>query len=240
MFRTAWADVMDNSKRSVVKGSKSKAPLLDPLGIQIPWPINICIAGLTNSGKTYLLRALVDRHQEHGTWKKIIAFAGSGRLNGDYGWVDENSLLSPDESGMAKLEKILMYVEKVTEAGFKFPILIIFDDFIGTLSMKGSTGKMMEKLISSGRHLNVSVIFLTQRLTKHLSPTIRENCNMWFIMNLNKDSICDVVFEKQTQYDDKNVFWDVCRDHRSKVSYGPIVIRNAAPGQQSVLLCSEV
>lgn len=242
-FRTKWSEAMGptSTSTSTSKGGRavsSKAPLINPLELAIQWPMNICIAGTTGSGKTQLLRSIVAQHVS--TWQKVIAFVGSGQLNGDYDWVEPGCLFSPDDDGMEVLGKVVQYQERLVKAGYVYPILIIFDDFVGSLALKGATAKLIDKLISSGRHMNISVVFLTQRLAKHVTPTIRDNCRMWFIMSLQRQSITGIVYDQQSDWTDKDSFWDAYSTHRRKEPFGPMVVQTAAPGQPGVIMCKAV
>lgn len=220
-----------------VPRSRKPSVLHDPLQIPIKFPSNICMAGTTASGKTYLLRAFVKRHAAN--WKKVLAFVGSGKLNGDYDWIPSTSIFDPNDT--ARLERIIAFQTKLRKAGHRHPILLIFDDFIGCLELRGRVGSMVDRLISSGRHLNISVIFLTQRLSKHLTPTVRDNCAHWFIMNLGAASIRGLVYEQQSDYSDPYAFSSVYTKHRRTHQYGPMVIQtNAPPNSPTVLFCTQV
>ena len=144
---------------------------------------------------------------------KLFVFCGLGAISGDYDWATKIFQLDDIKS----ISKIMNMQEQLWRKGLQYNVMIIFDDFVGTLSMIGGKGgKLIDKLISSGRHIGISVAFLTQKLTKFVSPLVRTNCRYWFITHLDQNSITGVVNEQQSEYQDKFSLWKDYSRHIKK------------------------
>lgn len=126
------------------------------------------IAG-TGSGKSVLLKDLLSH--THTNYKKIHLMSRTAKLQKFFDFVPR-SMIS-DDYDEKKLEEIWNSQLKLNEEGRPLePILVILDDIIASNSYKKS--KMLEECSISARHLNITVILLSQNFTS-IKPIIRNN-----------------------------------------------------------------
>lgn len=201
--------------------------------IQFNHPSCYLIAGLTKCGKTKWLRSFVLNN--HKNYNRIYAFSSSARFNKDYDFLEPSRILDPSKvEDMNTLGKIVKLQRAVRARGVPYQLLLIFDDIVGVINTHGgSVGKFFDRLASSGRHIGISCVFITQRLTK-ISPTIRDNCLYWIVIKLKMNEIMDQVFQVQSQFTDKYKFWDYY-NRITKQRYSSLLIQNDNPYDPSCI-----
>lgn len=197
---------------------------------------HMIFVGKTGSGKTTLLREYLRLNGKK--YKKIIAFAGSKEFNTDYDFLPPNSVLDPTD--MDKLSNIIKLCKQIKAGGKKsYNVLLIFDDIVGLINThSGKYKKFFENLSATSRHYNVSICFLVQRLTA-ISPLIRDNCSLFFICKVNKESILDGLYSYQDDYQDK---WHLLRDYSEhmKSKYASMLVQSVDPNQKNVIFLDPV
>jgi hypothetical protein len=204
----SWETANSPTGRAPRKSKKKKGIEYKRLeSIQFSSPASILIAGLTKCGKTKWLRSFVLNNHQH--YDRIYAFSSSAKYNEDYNFLEPNRILDPSVvDDLLKLKRIVTMQKKVREKGHKYQLLLIFDDIVGVINTHGgAVGKFFDKIVTSGRHIGISCVFITQRLTK-ISPTIRDNCLYWVVIKLKMNEILDQVFTVQSMFTDKYRFWD--------------------------------
>ena len=191
-------------------------------------PANMLIAGLTQSGKTKWLRSYVYHNQDK--YRKIVVMSSSAKYNNDYDFIDKRYVLDPSvEDDCCKLVAVVRAAKIAKLGNAEFQVLIVIDDFIGT-KMKTHSGKMgqfIDKLITSGRHIGISMCFLTQRLTK-VSPTIRDNCLYVLITKIKMDEVMNMIYPMQSEIVGKERFWEYYRRNTSE-RYSSLLIQTVDP-----------
>lgn len=224
-----------SSSMMTSRKKKKEPPTYQLENISFSFPSNICFAGVTGSGKTKLLIRFLELHKSE--FHRIFVFCGLGALSGDYDWC--KNIYRTDD--MVTLEKIFNMQERLWTQKKCYRVCIIFDDFVGTLSMVGGrAGKLIDKVISQGRHAGISVIFLTQKITKYVTPLVRSNSKYWFITQINSGSIMGVIHEEQSDYTDKFQLLDDYNAHRRSLPYGSMLIQNASPSDPSVMFLEPI
>ena len=143
-----------STSTSTSTSSGSSKGTWDIENVEFKFPSNICFGGTTGSGKTKLLLHFLRLHKHN--FDKLFVFCGLGAISGDYDWTTK--IFQPDD--IKSIAKIMNMQEQLWRQGLQYNVMIIFDDFVGTLSMIGGKGgKLIDKLISSGRHIGISVAF---------------------------------------------------------------------------------
>lgn len=126
------------------------------------------IAG-TGCGKSVLLKDLLSH--THKNYKKIHLMSRTAKLQKFYDFVPRSMIT--DDYDEKKLEEIWNSQLKRNEEGKSLEnVLVILDDIIASPSYKKS--KMLEECSISARHLNITVILLSQNFTS-IKPIIRNN-----------------------------------------------------------------
>lgn len=116
-------------------------------------------------------------------------FCGAGVNSGDYDFVPREDMYTP-EAAPEVLEIVIKLQEDLAARGRRYKTLCVFDDFIGTLNLGGkSSAALFQKLATSGRHINLSCIFLSQKLSASIPPVIRDNIRHWFITRIPQESL---------------------------------------------------
>lgn len=206
--------------------------------IKFGHPSSYLIAGLTKCGKTKWLRSFV--FNNHDKYNRIYAFSSSAKFNQDYDFLEKSRIFDPSkEADIQTLVKIVKLQRSVRAKGIPYQLLLIFDDIVGVINTHGGkVGKFFDRLASSGRHIGISCVFITQRLTK-ISPTIRDNCLYWIVIKLKMNEIMDQVFSVQSQFTDKFRFWDYYLKI-TKERYSSLLIQNDNPYDPSCIPLSPV
>ena len=184
---------------SIAPNINEAVDLASGLG-NIKFPCNIIIAGQTDTGKTNLVKLLVRKYAT--TFNRIILLSPTANLQG-VNFLQEKFIIKDVTPG--KVEKIISEQEK----NRKWKTLLIFDDCIGSMSFKNSS--VFDKLASSGRHYNTTIIHIVQDLNK-LSPCIRDNSKYLFI-TLCKEHQLKTCFQLSTGFESFNQFKDYMKSH---------------------------
>ena len=161
--------------KPLVKNNETRTKVHDDL----PSPsFFICLAGMRRSGKSVLVQNLLSRKDLYGGVFKpeyVIILSPTINLNDDYSMLPKAQKFS----NMAEFGEIVSEVMETQEDIIKQHgrkhtpnVLLVFDDSIDSPLFR--LGSKLETLAARGRHLNISVIVVSQRL--HAIPrTIRLN-----------------------------------------------------------------
>lgn len=126
------------------------------------------IAG-TGCGKTVLLKDIMSK--THKNFERIHLFSRTAKLQSVYNFIPRRWIT--DDFNEEALNDIWNQQIKKSEKGEKLDkILVILDDIICSPSYKKS--KMLEECSISARHLNITIILLSQNFTS-IKPIIRNN-----------------------------------------------------------------
>lgn len=172
----------------------------------------IIIAGQTGSGKTTLLRRLL--MEFNGKTDAVYLFSETADMTKDFGNTIHSSCIFDtfDEDDLTRIidrqEKIRSRLYDVGRADLwedNFHIIIILDDF-STESATWRNSKIVQKLISQGRHYNITFIVSVQYLMT-CPPVLRKNARLIFATTMNKKNDRDIFHREMwdTTIGDKHV-----------------------------------
>ena len=153
-------------------------------------PLNLSIVGSTGVGKTYRLKQILKDHMlPQADW--LIIFCPTMQFSGDYDEFVEN--IDP-ESTKLKIAKVETDYENITAEIIESQtelvlnnkkddvpqVICIFDDCLGS-KMMGNYG-MLSNFSAKSRHLNISMVFVSQRISG-ISRTIRLNSGVFILFS---------------------------------------------------------
>lgn len=145
------------------------------------------ISGAKGMGKTSLLLNLLSTPKKEGglmkEFDKIIMVSSTGRndskLDELIGELDESGSFY-DEFDNEIQKQIMEQIDNFNarwKKKRKPHILVIYDDIIHTLPTNRKKGQAFNKFMTCNRHMNASIVILTQRLSE-LSPLIRSQADI--------------------------------------------------------------
>jgi hypothetical protein len=164
------------------------------------FPTQILICGPTEAGKTNSIKYIVKNIAKK--FHYIIVFCATARLNKDYDFLPNAFVL---DYSRAMLEAIMRKQEEYKENGKNIHCLIIFDDIVGRV--KTHNNDLFDQLASSSRHSLISIIYVTQQVTK-ISPAIRNNVQTVLATQINKTE-SDLIYERCKCIGSKGEFWNI-------------------------------
>lgn len=162
--------------------------------MNVPTPSIILLIGKPKRGKSYFIRYLnymwaVNR----GTFNHVLVFSGSASFTEDFSYVPEDYIHTWDE------EVLKNFIEMQKENGYQ--ALLILDDVVGIAKMQTD---LFEQIISTHRHLNLTIVISMQRMTKYISTLIRTCAGYAGI------------FKQDSLNERKSVWSDFCQDLQFK------------------------
>lgn len=143
--------------------------------------VSMVISAPRRSGKTHLIRNILHTMGIYCKWDLIILYSETALFNADYAYIPDRFKFDHyDSEHLGQIIKQqsdnMIQYKKQKMKGKKPPkILIILDDCIS--GSKIMYDENIAKLYTLGRHLKISVIFLTQHLNA-LSPKIKKNSDV--------------------------------------------------------------
>lgn len=156
-------------------------------------PGTYVIEGRSNSGKNYLLDHMVTQAYHKGlTFSNVITYSGSQEENDSLNFIEK--LYDSDTWAITKsLDEILYAIQmrkkhigemrkKIGEkdaSRFKRsnPLLIVLDDFGGTVNMTTNTKNPWYNVVTTVRNLGIYLIMLIQ-YPKQIGPSFWNNCKL--------------------------------------------------------------
>jgi hypothetical protein len=178
---------------------------------------SICLVGTPKSGKSFFLKWLFYTVL-HRFFDKVIVISPNAEF--EYKWVDKNSrFTSWNGITLSFLDGVINKNEELRLRGQPLPCTaIINDDPIGHVDWhKDPWKRLVSRLSTSGRHLKLVPIYITQLMTM-LNPAQRFNIEMIFMFNMHPKNMehCMMITGEGGQGSKQN-FIDlcasVCRDY---------------------------
>jgi len=184
----------------------------NPLQIEnlnIPKYAFIVLAGKRRAGKSILCRHLVKHICDVDNIDCVIVFSNTAKFNGDYDFLGKKCIFEYKDAE-SKIEKIIEYQKKKKLAKKEVPTQIIELDDI-TIHKKNY--KIID-LASYGRHINLYILLSTQYPKDCVGPSIRNNLDMIFFNDLNKNGIEAIYHAMHTNFKLDNLinFVEYCND----------------------------
>jgi hypothetical protein len=198
----------------------------------------ISVIGVSNSGKTTLLRSILHKLLALGLFR-VYVFSSTADLYRD---TDYDFALPANvrKISMQQILQLKLKQEVIVKKSIKDKriqprwIAIILDDFIGDsqCNLSAKDAKVISQLAVSGRHYKICTIVLSQHLNK-LPPVIRLQSNYIFVTKANMGTILEGIYPLQTQYDNKKQLWDLYNKH-TKTRYASMLFQNNDPYADNV------
>jgi DNA helicase HerA-like ATPase len=185
------------------------------LDYKFTFPSSFLFLGKTNSGKTYLMKKILAKNRK--LFDRVIVFCPI--MNNDYNFLDKKYVLKDKE----KLNDIIDKQYELKETNKHKPLLIILDDFIGSIDIRRD--ELFSKLATNGRHCNISTFYISQFLTR-IPPVIRDNINYFIVLSVSHQSL-DTLYEYQEMYN-RNDLSEIYREIKKK-PYRGLLFDNFKP-----------
>ena len=158
----------------------------------------ILMAASPRSGKTVLCEYIVYSCNEDKTFDYGIIFCPTSYINGSYAFFPKNRLHSKFDINMVK-NVINIQVKQIQEVGHEKckKAFILFDDCLGSMKFDSKENKeTFEILFSKYRNYKISVIVASQKLTKYLTPLVRDCATYFCCFKQNNKKAIKHIYEE--------------------------------------------
>jgi len=177
--------------------------------LNIPKYAFIVLSAKRRAGKSVLARHLVKHICDVDNIDYVIVFSNTAKYNGDYDFLGKKFIYEYGEAEN-KIVKIMDYQKKKKLAKKDVPTgLLLFDD----ITIHKKNDKIID-LASYGRHINLYILLSTQYPKDCVGPSIRNNLDMIFFNDLNKNGIEAIYHAMHTNFKLDNLinFVEYCND----------------------------
>lgn len=167
----------------------------------------VCLFGKRNSGKSHLLKYLVDT--ELYLFNKVFIFSPTEKVNQFY----QHAKITHEDCIFDNYNNdwVMKLIEKMTERKMNkknnYNVLLILDDCISDYNFHQSPS--LNILATRGRHLNISLIITCQYIFS-VPPIFRTNCDYIFAGQMNKRSM-DLLYD-EFGTTDKSEFMEIIKN----------------------------
>lgn len=188
------------------------------LDYNFSFPSSFLFLGKTQSGKTYLMKKILHKHRKK--FDRVIVFCPI--MNNDYDFLDQKYVIRDKET----LNAIINVQYDLKMENKHKPLLIILDDWIGSLDLRHDhISESFSKLSTNGRHCNITTFYISQFLTR-IPPVIRDNINYFIVLSVSHQSL-DTLYEYQEMFN-KNELTSIYREVKKK-PYRGLLFDNFKP-----------
>ncbi len=198
----------------------------------------ITIVGKSNSGKTTLLRSVINKLYAEGLFR-VYVFSSTADLyrDSDYNFTAAQYV---HKISMERIRRLKLRQEIIVKRSVKDKrieprwICVVLDDFIGDndSNLAAKKSAVISQLAVSGRHYKICTILLSQHLNK-CPPVVRLQSNYIFVTKTNMTTIKDGLFPLQTQYTNKSQFWDLYNGHTQR-KYASMMFQDVDPYDDNI------
>jgi len=167
----------------------SRCDVFDPI-LDLPEYWFAIYYGLRRSGKTTMLKHMLNEMKERLDDHKVYLFSTTAELNSDYEYIPKKAKyynVAEIEQDLGKIINeqkgaIKRFNEGEEGAEEPTPILVILDDCVSEESIRHCPS--LNTLAVAGRHIHISVVILSQVVTGSGSvpPIIRTQCDAIFVV----------------------------------------------------------
>ncbi len=181
----------------------------------------ILVVAKRNSGKSQLIRYLIMLNKNQ--FDKVFLICPTEGVNSFYSDIIEkrNIHTNYDETFIKNLIDTMTRVNSNQPKDKRQNVLLILDDCISDATIK--TSKPFELLFTRGRHINISIIFISQYLKAAITPVIRNNIDFCLFSQVNAQGL-KLIFEEYNYNLSKQDFYDLFK--KATKDYGFLVINN--------------
>jgi hypothetical protein len=184
-------------------------------------PFRLVLCGMTGSGKTSALVAILTDNNFYGKdFKGENIFLFSPMVN-DYKLEflvkkkkipDLNIFTEMDNNLLSELYDRLCdeYEQEIAMDGTVSPKLVILDDLSFDGSLRKGLYNMVNKIFCNGRKHQISII-ITSQYYSHISPVCRTNASGMILFNMN-DRQLDTITEENNYLENKKEFKNMVRN----------------------------
>jgi hypothetical protein len=152
----------------------------------LPLPVNDegftwCLVAPRGAGKSTLTREALHAYIDNKVFaeKNIHIFCPTIDLNDDYKDFDEaNQYPNVNVRDILQLVEEAQNIIKYHGIGKMPRVLVVLDDCLAENGIITNKNNALEKLFVRGRHLNISVILISQQLHR-INNTLRKNTGFW-------------------------------------------------------------
>jgi hypothetical protein len=146
-------------------------------------PLSCIISARRFSGKSYLVKSLLNSKYFKETFDEIYIFSSTAELDETWNSLKNKKVVLTTDLNFEDIENNLESLkEEYSQTGNKKNILIILDDFIEKFSI--SKDNPLNKIIFKGRHYGVSCIYCAQKYSA-FPPIIRNNAMIKIVFKIN-------------------------------------------------------
>lgn len=181
----------------------------------------LLVVAKRNSGKSQLIRYMImlNRH----LFDKIFLICPTEIVNGFYSDIIEKKHIftNYNEKFIENLIETMTRLNSNKPKDKRQNILLILDDCISDATIK--TSKPFELLFTRGRHINISIIFISQYLKAAITPVIRNNIDFCLFSQVNAQGL-KLIYEEYNYNLPKTDFYELFK--RATKDYGFLLINN--------------
>ena len=185
----------------------------------------LIIIAKRNSGKSILIKYLVEDALKHNEFNKIFVISSTNSVNHFYNDIIPTNCIFEkysEEWTNTLIDKMSEKNKgKTKQSDNPYNILLILDDMASDMSMHQS--ESIKKLYSRGRHSFISIITVGQML-HHVSPLMRNNSDWVVTGQLNASNIDLLCDEYRVPIIEKREFIKLYK--KSTTAYNFFVINN--------------
>lgn len=159
-------------------------------------PVSLLISAKRLSGKTYLIKELINNKKFNKQFEEIYIFSSTANLDKTWNDIEPEHCCLFDNFENDELKNIMKSVKKEkVEEDKSCNILIVVDDFHDKNSLKRDN--VLNILATRGRHFNISFVYSVQKYNS-LPLVIRTNClQRIFFRIINKNEL-DIISEENS------------------------------------------
>ncbi len=161
------------------------------------FPATFLIIAKRYSGKTHLLKWMMSQllaehppsgSQPHKNFDLGIIVSRTAKATGEWNILPNKYIISNYDEDIVK--KLYEYCDKKKRQKKPVRMFMIFDDIVGFVNLKTD---FMGTLITTARHIGISLFFISQKMTDTIPPVLRTNSDYVFVFkNQNMKEVRDV------------------------------------------------
>ena len=167
-------------------------------------PFTLTMYSKRRSGKTFLTKNLIYYLAKKQMFNCIFCLSNTAHLTDDYNYLQKSHIKTFSEEFINDLIK----GQQKTQKKLRPHILLIIDDCVGNASNKNASStnsSLINEIYMTGRHYNISCIFINQSVTNSTTTQVRNNSDYSMLSKLNHNQL-ENIYEALAVVDKKNFF----------------------------------